>query len=127
MHRMREGFLQAYKITDFIIINNVFSLFKMCTMGLLTKHFLFFRRKLTWTGMDVREAVKAHFTCEMGLLEENITSTKADDGEDFFFVDVAESLLTQAYLSQPAAPLTSLTGFSDGNFEAKVLLKMNDL
>jgi hypothetical protein len=137
-------------------------------MGLPTKHFLFFmffRCKLTWTDMAVREPVKAHFTCEMGLLEENTTSTKADDGEDFFVFDVVESLLTQAYLSQPAAPLSSLTAFpavrklfvrtntalpsnasverlfscagliltynraraGDGSFEAKVLLKMNDL
>jgi hypothetical protein len=126
---------------------------------------MFFRCKLTWMDMAVRESVKAHVICEMGLLEENITSTKADDGEDFFVFDVAESLLTQAYLSQPAAPLSSFTGFpavcklfvrtntalpsnasverlfscagliltynrarvGDGNFEAKVLLKMNDL
>jgi hypothetical protein len=115
--------------------------------------------------MAVREAIKANSTCEMGLLEENTTLTKADDGEDFFVFDIAESLLTQAYLSQPAAPLSFLTGFpavrklfvrtntalpsntsverlfrcagliltpnrarvGDGNFEAKVLLKMNDL
>jgi hypothetical protein len=30
----------------------------------------------------------------MGLLEENTTLTKVDDGKDFFVFDIAESLLT---------------------------------